>query len=143
MTTSGFSKVRLARMHDVMQRHVERRNTPGAVTLLARRGEVHLDVVGTTAFDIDRQMGRDTIFRVTSMTKPVTAVAAMALVEECALRLDDPVSELLPELADPQVLVRLDGPVDDTVPAHRPITLRDLLTFRFGSGLIFGAPDRY
>ncbi len=88
-------------------------------------------------------MRRDTIFRITSMTKPVTAAAAMILVEECKLRLDEPVDRLLPELADRKVLKRIDGPLDDTVPAHRPITVRDLLTFRMGFGLILGPQDKY
>ena len=70
-------------------------------------------------------------------TKPVTAVAAMILVEECKLRLDDPVDRLLPELANRQVLKRIDGPLDETVPVHRPITVRDLLTFRMGLGYLF------
>jgi CubicO group peptidase (beta-lactamase class C family) len=88
-------------------------------------------------------MRRDSLFRITSMTKPVTAVAAMILVEECKLRLDDPVDPFLPELADRRVLRRIDGPLDDTVPAHRTITLRDLLTFRMGYGLILAPPDSY
>ena len=70
------------------------------------------------------------------MTKPITAVAAMILVEECRLRLDDPVDRLLPELADRRVLKCLDGPLDDAEPAKRPITLRDLLTFRMGVGVV-------
>jgi CubicO group peptidase (beta-lactamase class C family) len=77
------------------------------------------------------------------MTKPITAVAAMILVEECKLRLDEPVDRLLPELANRKVLKRLDGPLDDTVPANRPITVRDLLTFRLGLGIIMGPPDVY
>ena len=72
------------------------------------------------------------------MTKPVTAVATLILLEECVLRLDEPVDELLPELADRRVVRRIDGPVDDTVPADRPITVRDLLTFRMGFGGYFG-----
>ena len=88
-------------------------------------------------------MRRDTIFRIASMTKPITAVAAMILVEECKLRLDEPVDRLLPELADRKVLKRLDGPLDDTVPANRPITVRDLLTFRMGFGLVMAPPDKY
>src|SRR6185295_8869899 len=81
-------------------------------------------------------MARDTIFRITSMTKPITAAATMILVEECKLRLDEPVDRLLPELANRKVLKRIDGPLDDTVPANRPITVRDLLTFRMGLGAI-------
>ena len=88
-------------------------------------------------------MRRDTIFRIASMTKPITAAATMILVEECKLRLDEPVDRLLPELADRRVLKRLDGPLDDTVPANRPITVRDLLTFRMGFGLMMAPPDDY
>ena len=89
-------------------------------------------------------MGDDTIFRISSMTKPVVAVAAMVLVEDCRLRLDEPVDDHLPELADRRVLVDADGPLDDTVPADRSITARDLLTFSAGYGQPFtvapGAP---
>ena len=67
----------------------------------------------------------------------------MILVEECKLRLDEPVDRLLPELADRKVLKRLDGPLDDTVPANRPITVRDLLTFRMGFGIVMAPPDTY
>jgi CubicO group peptidase (beta-lactamase class C family) len=88
-------------------------------------------------------MRRDTIFRIASMTKPIAAVAAMILVEECRLRLDDPVDPLLPELADREVLTSPDGPVDETVPANRPITLRDLLTLRLGIGAVLAPPGRY
>jgi CubicO group peptidase (beta-lactamase class C family) len=79
-------------------------------------------------------MQRDTLFRLASVTKPITAVAAMVLVEECRLRLDDAVDAFLPELANRRVLRTIDSELDDTVPAKRPITLRDLLTFRSGYG---------
>jgi CubicO group peptidase (beta-lactamase class C family) len=125
-------------MHDVMARHVERGTLPGLVTLVGRRGETHVDAIGTKAFGSSSPMRRDSIFRIASMTKPITAVAAMVLVEECKLRLDDPVDGLLPEVADRRVLKRFDGPIDDTVPANRSITLRDLLTFRMGFGVIMG-----
>jgi len=118
-------------MHDVMARHVEHGGVPGLVTLVSRRGETHVDALGP--------MRRDTIFRIASMTKPVAAVAAMILVEECKLRLDEPVDRLLPELADRKVLRRLDGPLEDTVPAKRPVSLRDLLTLRLGFGYVFDA----
>ena len=100
------------------------------------------DAIGTKAIG-GGPVRRDTIFRITSMTKPITAVATMILVEECKARLDDPVDRVLPELANRRVLKRLDGPLDDTVPAKRPITLRDLLTFRMGLGIIMGPPDAY
>ena len=117
MSTGGLSKARLGRMHDVMAGYVERGEVPGLVTLVSRRGEVHVDAIGTKAVGGSDPMRRDTIFRIASMTKPITAAATMILVEECKLRLDEPVDRLLPELADRQVLKRLDGPLDDTVPA--------------------------
>src|SRR5499425_1177823 len=119
----GLSSKRLERMHTVMAGYVERGDVPGLVTLVSRRGEVHVDAIG---------LPRETIFRISSMTKPITAVATLILVEECRLRLDEPVDRLLPELADRKVLRRLDGPLDETVPANRSITVRDLLTFRMG-----------
>ena len=81
-------------------------------------------------------MLRDTIFRIASMTKPVAAVAAMMLVEDCKLRMDEPIDRLIPELANRRVLKQLHGPLYETVPAKRPITLRDLLSFRLGIGLL-------
>jgi CubicO group peptidase (beta-lactamase class C family) len=88
-------------------------------------------------------MRRDTIFRIASMTKPITAVAAMILVEECELRLAEPVDPFLSELADRRVLRTIESPLDDTVEAKRPITLRDLLTLRMGIGAVLAPPGRY
>jgi CubicO group peptidase (beta-lactamase class C family) len=132
----SLSPSRLARMRDSMRRHVDSGRLPGLVALLSRRGAEHVDAIGTLAFDHTTPMRRDTIFRLASVTKPITAVAAMILVEECKVRLDDPVDEWLPELANRTVLRTLDSELDDTVPAARPITLRDLLTFRSGYGEI-------
>ena len=143
MSTAGLSRARLGRMHDVMAGHVERGHLPGVVTLVSRGGETHVDAIGTKAFGGREPMERDTIFRVASVTKPITAAAAMILVEECRLRLDEPVDSWLPELADRRVLRALDGPLDDTVPADRPITLRDVLTFRLGIGAVMVFPARY
>ncbi len=142
MSAGGLSKPRLARMHDVMAGYVERGEVPGLVAAISRRGELHVDAIGNKAIGVGA-IQRDTIFRISSMTKPTTAAAAMILVEECKLRLDDPVDPLLPELVARQVLKRLDGPLDDTVPANRPITLRDLLTFRLGLGMVMAPPDTY
>jgi CubicO group peptidase (beta-lactamase class C family) len=141
--TGDLSAERLERMHKVMAGHVERGVAPGLVTVVSRRGETHVDAIGMMAVDGTEPMQRDTIFRIASVTKPITAAAAMILVEEGTVRLDDPVDPLLPELADRQVLRRLDAAVDDTVPANRSITLRDLLTFRLGYGLIFAPPGTY
>ncbi len=143
MSTAGLSRARLGRMHDVMAGYVERGEVPGLVTLVSRRGEVHVDAIGTRAIADPTPIRRDTIFRISSMTKPITAVATMILVEECQVRLDEPVDRWLPELAERTVLKRLDGPLDDTVPANRPITVRDLLTFRMGFGQMMAPPDMY
>ena len=140
MRDGGLSAERLKRLHDVMTGYVERGEVPGLVTLVARRGEGHVDAIGAMAADSEQPMRRDTIFRISSMTKPVTAVAAMILVEECLLRLDEPVNRLLPELAARRVLKRPDAELDDTVPAYRPITVRDLLTFTMGLGIVAAAP---
>jgi CubicO group peptidase (beta-lactamase class C family) len=131
----GFSKSRLGRLTDLLAGSVQRGETGEVVALLSRGGETHLETAGGAE--------PDTIFRIASMSKPVAAVAALILVEECVLRLDDPVDEFLPELADRRVLTRMDGPLDETVPAERPITLRDLLTFQAGIGFghgMFGPP---
>jgi len=140
--TGGFSAARLRRMNATMAGHVARGDVGGMVTLVSRRGETIVETHGTLALGGTEPMRRDTIFRIASMTKPITAAAAMILVEECVIRLDDPVDRFLPELADRKVLKRLDGPLDDTVPAERPITLRDLLTFRAGFGAIMVFPSR-
>ena len=143
MSTARLSRARLARMHDVMAGYVERGVVAGLVTLVSRRGEVYVDAIGAQALGDSPQMRRDTIFRISSMTRPITAVATMILVEECKLRLDDPVDRWLPELAERQVLKRLDGPLDDTVPASDPITVRDLLTFCMGFGQMMAPTDAY
>lgn len=122
---------------------MSRGQVPGMVTLLGRRGEVHVETIGMMAAGGSDPMRRDTIFRIASVTKPIVAAAAMILVEECRLRLDEPVDELLPERADRKVLRTIDGPLADTVPADRPITLRDLLTFRLGYGAVMVFPGRY
>ena len=143
MNNGEFSGARLGRMRDVMAGHVKHGDVPGIVTLVSRRGEVHVDAIGTKAFGGSASMRRDTIFRIASVTKPIVAAAAMILVEECALRLDEPIDPWLPELANRRVLRAIDSPLDDTVPATRPITLRDLLTFRLGIGAVMVFPPRY
>src|SRR5207245_7686432 len=102
--------------------------------LVARDADVHVDVIGAKAFGGDEAMRRDTIFRITSMTKPILAAATMMLVEDGKLALDEPVDRLLPELANRKVLKRIDAPRDETVPARRPIPREDLWTLRMGHG---------
>jgi CubicO group peptidase (beta-lactamase class C family) len=129
---------RLARMQDVMAAHVDRGDVPGLVWLVARRGEVHVGAAGTLG-DGAEPIDQRSIFRISSMTKPVVAVAAMILLEECVLRLDEPVDRFLPELADRRVVAGDGSSLDHTVPADRPITVRDVLTFRLGLGMDFTA----
>ncbi|NUT36674.1 MAG: beta-lactamase family protein [Hamadaea sp.] len=135
----GFSEAGLRRMRDVLARHVDSGRIPGFVALVSRGDETHVEAMGTMRHDGGAPMSRDTIFRMASTSKPVSVAATMVLLDECRLRLDDLVQEWLPELADRQVLARVDGPLDDTVPARRPITVRDLLTSTFGLGLDFTA----
>ncbi|MEV0647852.1 serine hydrolase domain-containing protein [Phytomonospora sp. NPDC050363] len=139
MTTAEFPKKRLARVRELFERHVETGFVPGAVVVLARRGEVHVESVGRLAFEgagSTTPMGVDTICRLGSMTKPIVAACAMTLVEDGTIGLDDPVDAFLPELADMTVLADPDGPLEDTVAAARSIRLRDLLDFTLGTGMV-------
>src|SRR5579859_2244083 len=142
MTGGGFSQAKLARMRDVMAGYVERGEVPGLVLAVSRRGEAVIEPIGAADKD-GTPVHRDTIFQISSMTKPITAAAVMTLVEECKLRLEDPVDTLLPELADRKVLKDLAGQLDDTVPASRAITVRDLLTFTWGFGMVIAPPGSY
>ncbi|MFV2116545.1 serine hydrolase domain-containing protein [Micromonospora sp. LOL_025] len=132
---SGFSEAGLRRMRNVLARHVDSGRIPGLVALVSRRGQTHVEAIGTMRHDGGPPMRRDTIFRMASTSKPVAMAAAMVLIDECRLRLDDPVEPWLPELADRRVLARVDAPLDDTVPARRPIIVRDLLASTFGLGM--------
>ncbi|MEV4114628.1 serine hydrolase domain-containing protein [Nonomuraea sp. NPDC049695] len=140
---AGLAEAGLRRMRDVLNGHVASGAVPGLVALVSRGDDTHVETMGTMHVGGAEPMRRDTIFRMASLTKPVTAAGVMILVEECRLRLDDPVDEWLPELADRRVLARIDAPLDETVPAARPITVRDLLTFTFGLGVVLAAPDTY
>lgn len=138
---SGFDPGRLERLREVMADHVGRDTVGGLAWLAARDDDVEAGVAGTLTRGEAERVRRDSIFRISSMTKPIVAVGALVLVEECRLRLDDPIDDLLPELADRRVLVDPRGPIDgDTIPADRPITVEDVLTFRLGLGMDFAAP---
>jgi CubicO group peptidase (beta-lactamase class C family) len=135
-------ETRVGRLHQALAAHVESGDMPGIVALVSHRGETRVEAIGTQSFG-GTPMRRDTIFRIASMTKPITAAATLILVEECKLRLDDPVDAFLPELADRKVLKSLERPVEDTVPARRAITTRDLLTFTFGMGAVMEFPAKH
>jgi CubicO group peptidase (beta-lactamase class C family) len=131
----GFTEAGLRRLREVLAGHVESGKIPGLVALVSRGDQTHVETIGTMRHGGGPPMRRDTIFRMASTSKPVTVAAAMVLLDECRLRLDDAVDPWLPELANRQVLKQIDSPLDDTVPARRPITVRDVLTSTFGLGM--------
>ncbi|HEX6524030.1 MAG TPA: serine hydrolase domain-containing protein [Streptosporangiaceae bacterium] len=138
----GLTAAGLSGLHAAAERHVGDERVPGLVALVARGGHVHVEALGRLAVG-GRPVARDSIFRIASTTKPITAAATLAVAAEGLIGLDEPVDRLLPELAGRRVLRRMDGPLDDTVPAPRVITIRDLLTFTFGFGMVgemFAAP---
>ena len=135
MSNNAFSEAGLRRLREVLTRHVDSGKIPGVVALVSRGGQTHVEALGTMQHDGGAPMRRDTIFRMASTSKPVSIAASMILVDECKLRLDDLVEQWLPELANRQVLRQIDSPLDDTVPARRPLTVRDLLTSTFGLGM--------
>ncbi|MFE3174214.1 serine hydrolase domain-containing protein [Amycolatopsis sp. NPDC059090] len=121
-------------MHETLRRHVDSGFIPGAVALVARGDDVQVTALGSLDVEGTAPMTRDSIFRIASITKPIIAAAVLMLVEDGRFDLDTPVAEWLPELADPLVVRTPQSPVDDVVPAERPITVRDLLTSRAGYG---------
>jgi CubicO group peptidase (beta-lactamase class C family) len=118
---------------ELLKRHAA--DLPGAVALVAHGDQVEAAAVGSADAGGTVPMARDSLFRVASLTKPITAAAVLLLVDDGELALDDPIARWLPELASPVVVRTPAGPVDDVVPAVRPITVADLLTFRCGYGL--------
>jgi CubicO group peptidase (beta-lactamase class C family) len=138
-----ISEAGLAQLHDGMERHVTTGKMPGLITLVQLGGEPQVDVIGTPSFDDPSPLQRDAIFRIASLTKPITAAVAMMLVDDGVLNVDDSVEDYLPELASRRVLRSIDAELDDTVAAERPITVDDLLTFRLGFGVVMVPPDTY
>lgn len=121
-------------LYDTLQRHVDGGTVPGAVALVARGDDVEVVTVGAVDTEGSAPMARDSIFRIASLTKPITAAAVLMLVEEGVLGLESPVADWLPELAEPSVVRTPDAPVEDVVPAARRITVEDLLSSRTGWG---------
>jgi CubicO group peptidase (beta-lactamase class C family) len=134
-SATGLTAARLNGVHAAAERHVGDEKVPGLVALVARGGQVHVEALGRLAVG-GPPVTRDSIFRIASTTKPITAAATLAVAAEGLIGLDEPVDRLLPELAGRTVLRRMDGPLDDTVPAARAIIVRDLLTFTFGFGMV-------
>src|SRR6266487_2052091 len=146
----GLSSERLQRINEVAQRYIDSGQITGAVTVVARRGKVaHFEAQGLMDVESKTPMRRDAIFRMASMSKPVTGVAILMLMEEGKLRLTDPVSRFIPEFKNPKVAVlkspgaaapapaagRGEPPPPPeiyTVPAERELTIRDLMTHTNG-----------
>jgi CubicO group peptidase (beta-lactamase class C family) len=129
------------RLDELMAGHVEAGETGGIAWLACRDSDVVAGAAGVLTRGEAAPIELDSLFRIASITKALTAVAALVLVEECRLRLDDPVDDLLPELAERRVLIDPRGPIDGpTAPAERSIRVRDLLTMQCGLGMDFTAP---
>lgn len=129
----GFDPTRLAAIRPALQGFVDRGELAGVVTLASRGGRVvHADAVGWRDIETKAPMRPDTLFRIASMSKPITSVAALMLMEEGRIALEDPITRWLPEMAELQVLRDATGPLDDATPARRAITVEDLLTHRSG-----------
>ena len=136
----GLSSERLARVSDWIRLQIERKRAAGIVTLVSRRGKTaFLDVAGLADVARGTPMRDDTIFRIYSMTKPLTSVAIMMLYEQGRFQLDDPISRFIPAFAESRVMTGGSRGKMETVPAARPITFRDLLTHT--SGLTYGFMD--
>lgn len=124
----------MSALHETLHRYVDDGTVPGAVGLMARGEDVDVVTVGSVDFDGTAPMARDSLFRIASITKPITAAAVLMLVEERRLALEAPVEEWLPEIAKPSVVRTPDAAVHDVVPVSRPITVEDLLSSRTGWG---------
>ena len=133
----GVDQAALDQIAPALQGVIDAGDLSGAVTLIWRGGkELQFLALGQRDIEAGLPMTRDTIFRIASMTKPVTSVAALMLMEEGKLRLDDPITKWMPEFANMRVLKEATGPVEDTYPAPRDITVEDLFTHR--AGLAYG-----
>jgi CubicO group peptidase (beta-lactamase class C family) len=136
-TLQGVDQSALAKIAPALQGVIDAGDLSGFVTLIWRKGEeLQFNALGHRDIDAGLPMTRDTLFRIASMTKPVTSVAALMLMEEGKLRLDDPIVKWMPEFADMKVLKDAQGPVEDTYPSPRDITVEDLFTHR--AGLAYG-----
>ena len=133
----GFSAEGLAQIAPTLQPIADAGDLSGFVTLLFRHGEIaQINTIGHRDLEKKLPMERDTLFRIASMTKPVTSIAALMLMEEGKFRLEDPITKFAPEFKSMRVLKDAQGPLDQTVPAAREITFDDIFTHR--SGLAYG-----
>jgi CubicO group peptidase (beta-lactamase class C family) len=139
--TVGLSSSRLARIGQAMQKYVDGEKLAGTLTLVARHGKIaYFEPLGLMDVEAQKPMERDTIFRIYSMSKPVTSVAVMMLYEKGEFLLTDPVHEFIPAFADVRVLTQMPTGID-LVPPQRAITIHDLLTHT--AGLAYGLEESY
>ena len=136
-------KMRAGRVIGILEQHIQTGYLVGAVALIGRGARAEVVAVGEQSREAPGLMQRDSLFRITSMTKPITAAATLMLADEGKLRLDERIDHWLPELAHGRVLRSLGGPLADTVPAKRAITVQDLLTLRGGLGIVPSLEDDY
>jgi CubicO group peptidase (beta-lactamase class C family) len=135
LNASLLTDAGLARFDEIAAGHVADEAIPGLVALVPCGDEVHVQALGSFSIG-GPPVRRDSLFRISSTTRPLTAATTLALAGEGRFSLDEPVDRLLPELARRRVLCQMDGPLDETVPAKGPIVVRDLLTFTFGFGML-------
>src|SRR5512134_1904141 len=141
----GLSSERLQRINQLIQRSIDQHQITGAVTMVSRKGKVaHFEAIGQMDLEAKAPMRKDAIFRIASMSKPITGVAILMLMEEGKLRLTDPVSRFIPEFKNTQVAIvktparsaTATQPAREaeiyTIPAEREITIRDLMTHTSG-----------
>ena len=134
---AGLSIEKLDHVNTLVQAAVDKNRTAGVVVLVARHGKVaYLESIGRLSAEADKQMSTDAIFRIHSMTKPITTAAALVLYDEGKFKLDEPVSKYLPEFRGLRVFA---GEANATIEANREITIRDLM--RHTSGLTYGMPN--
>ena len=134
----GFSSERLERIGDLSQRYIEEKKIAGMVNLVARNGKiVYYDAKGSRGLDDPRPLKKDSLFRIYSMTKPITSVALMMLYEQGAFQMKDPVSKFIPELKNLTVM----NSVGDIVPAEKIMTMQHLMTHTAGFSYGFNPND--
>ncbi len=139
--SSTALKLSAGRAIEILERHIETGYLAGAVALIGHGAHAEVVTVGDQSLEEKRPMQRDSLFRITSLTKPITAAAALMLIDQGKLHLADPIVRWLPELRHRRVLRQIASPLSDTVAARRDITVGDLLTFRCGLGILSNAGD--
>ncbi|MDQ3230348.1 MAG: beta-lactamase family protein [Pseudobdellovibrionaceae bacterium] len=138
-----LSPEKLRPIETMLESQVKNASLPGYVALIAQGDDVWAKSGGTMSYETAEPLKRDAIFRISSMSKPITAAAVLMLIDDGVMTLNDPIARWIPELAQPRVLQTIQSPLSETVPARREITVRDLMTFTFGTGMLMVEPGAY